>query len=223
MRHTLAVVVAAAAVLAAVPASAEVRLTMNDGKVWLSAQGATLGQIMAEWARVGQTRVVNADRISGGLLTLELSDVPEAQALDILLRNAGGYLLAPRPTVSSAASVYDRILIFAVSSAPRPVAPPAQAVAAPPVFPQARIVPPRPPQPREEPESPVADQPAATPAAQTERPAFATFPPADQQPAATSGTTFPGMLTSPAGARTPGMLVPAPQPGSPGSDPNRPQ
>ena len=49
------------------------------------AKDATVRQILAEWARVGQTKIVNVERIPGGPLTLELNNVPEAQALDILL------------------------------------------------------------------------------------------------------------------------------------------
>ena len=62
----------------------------------LSAKNATVGQILAEWAKVGQTKIVNAERVGGGPMTLELTDVPEAEALEILLRSAGGYVLAPR-------------------------------------------------------------------------------------------------------------------------------
>jgi hypothetical protein len=236
MRHRLAVFLAAAALAAAAPASAEVRLTIADGKVSLSAHDATLSQIMAEWARVGQTRVVNADRVAGGLLNIELTDTPEAQALDILLRNAGAYLLAPRRSASPSgtASVYDRVVIFAVSSAPRSaVPPPVQTVAPPPVFPQPRIVPPRQAEASEDPTGqpgqpgqpapPVAAPPA--PAPPQRPPSFTTFPAAaEAPPTPAQGTTFPGMLTAPAGSRTPGMIVPAPQQSAPsGTDQNRPQ
>ena len=61
-----------------------------------SRKNATLRQILAEWARVGQTKIVNAERVPGGPMTLELTNVPEVEALEILLRSAGGYVLAPR-------------------------------------------------------------------------------------------------------------------------------
>ena len=70
---------------------------MQNGRVTLVATDATVRQILAEWARVGQTKIVNVERIPGGPLTLELTDVPEAQALDILLRSVSGYIAAPRP------------------------------------------------------------------------------------------------------------------------------
>jgi hypothetical protein len=77
-------------------ASADVRLTMHDGKVSIVAKDATVRQILTEWARVGQTKIVNVERIPGGPTTLELTDVPEAQALEVLLRSLSGYITAPR-------------------------------------------------------------------------------------------------------------------------------
>ena len=70
------------AVLTAVAASADVQLTMQDGRVSLVAKDATVRQILAEWARVGQTKIVNMERVPGGPMTLELTNVPEAQALE---------------------------------------------------------------------------------------------------------------------------------------------
>ena len=87
----------AACMLAASTASADVRLTMQNGHVTLVAKDATVRQILAEWARVGQTKIVNMERIPGGPITLELTNVPEAQALEILLRSLSGYITAPRP------------------------------------------------------------------------------------------------------------------------------
>ena len=82
--------------LTASAASADVQLQLHDGRVSIVAKDATVRQILAEWARVGQTKVVNVDRIPGGPLTLELSNMPEAQALDVLLRSVSGYMAAPR-------------------------------------------------------------------------------------------------------------------------------
>src|SRR5437899_119338 len=92
------------------PASAEVQLTIRDGRVTLAARDATVRQILSEWARVGQTRVVNVERIPGGPVTLQLNNVPEDQALDVLLRSVSGYMAAPRPVMVGNLSRYDRIL-----------------------------------------------------------------------------------------------------------------
>src|ERR1700752_5077167 len=78
--------------------SAEVRVAMQPGgRVSIVAKDATVRQILTEWARVGQTKIVNVERIPGGPITLELSNVPEAQALDTLLRALSGYITAMRP------------------------------------------------------------------------------------------------------------------------------
>ena len=136
MRHVLVGTTVALALTASF-ASAEVRLTIGDGEVSLSAQNATVSQILAEWARVGKTRIVNSERVPGGPVTIELSHMPEQRALEILLRNAGGYLLAPRAIPNTTASKYDRILIVPVSS-PSGTRPPVQTAAAAATFQPAR-------------------------------------------------------------------------------------
>ncbi len=60
----------AAAVLSwAAPARAEVQLRIENGLVSLKATNATVREILAEWARVGQTRIVNGERMPGGPIT----------------------------------------------------------------------------------------------------------------------------------------------------------
>src|SRR5262249_52889681 len=86
-----------------------------------------------EWARVGQTRIVNLERISGGPVTLQLTDVPEEQAIDVVLRAVSGYVLAPRPTDAANLSRFDRIIVMPTSTAP-PVAATARAPITPPSF-----------------------------------------------------------------------------------------
>jgi len=110
-------------VLAASTASAEVQLSIQNGRVTLVATNATVRQILTEWARVGQTKIVNVERIPGGPLTLQLTNVPEQEALDILLRSVTGYMAAPRPVAAANLSHYDRILVLATAATPRvPVA-----------------------------------------------------------------------------------------------------
>ena len=53
-------------------AFAEVQLIIRNGQVSLVAKDATVRQILTEWARVGQTKIVNVERIPGGPITLEL-------------------------------------------------------------------------------------------------------------------------------------------------------
>lgn len=104
-------------------AFAEVQLTIRNGHVTLVAKDATVRQILTEWARVGQTKIVNVERIPGGPVTLELKNVPEQQALDVLLRSISGYMVAPRAAVVANASTFDRIVVMPTAAAPRaPVA-----------------------------------------------------------------------------------------------------
>src|SRR5215212_9669896 len=116
------------------PALADVHVSMENGRVTVVAKDATLRQILTEWARVGQTKVVNVERVPGAPMTLELRDVPEAQALEILLRPLSGYMAAPRAAQAANLSRFDRIVVMPTVAAAR------QAVTAspapPPVFQQ---------------------------------------------------------------------------------------
>lgn len=73
-----------------------VSLQFNNGLVTLNAQNAPIRTILAEWSRLGGTRFVNADRIGGQPVTLELTALPERQALEILLRTVAGYVATQR-------------------------------------------------------------------------------------------------------------------------------
>jgi hypothetical protein len=97
--------------------AADLTLSVRDGLVSLDAQDVTVRQILTEWARVGKTRVVNVERITGGPITLKLDAVPEKQALDIVLRSIPGYMAMPRSAQVADASLYDRILIMPTTTA----------------------------------------------------------------------------------------------------------
>lgn len=112
----------AALLLVATSAFADVHVFMNNGRVSIMAKDATVRQILAEWARVGQTRIVNVDRIPGGPQTLELNDVTETEALDVLLRSLSGYIVAPRAFPAATLSTFDRIIIIPTLAGARPAA-----------------------------------------------------------------------------------------------------
>jgi hypothetical protein len=116
MRACLAAVVVLIA--AAVPAAGQgVSLSFDDGRVTIDARNTPVRAILAEWARLGGTTVVNGEKIGGAPLTISLVDMPEAQALEIILRNVAGYMAAPR-RAANGASLYDRILVMPTSTAP---------------------------------------------------------------------------------------------------------
>ncbi len=113
---------AAVVALIASPTSAgELKLTIDNGLVTLVADQVPLSQILSEWARVGQTRIVNGEKLVT-LVSLQLANVPEKRALDILLRSASGYLAAERKVPVAGASAFDRVMILPFSQAPAPSA-----------------------------------------------------------------------------------------------------
>ena len=88
---------------------------MRGGRVTILAQDVSVQTILREWGRVGNTAIVDADKLPDRRVTLELRNVPEAVALRTLLRTAAGYMAAPRPAGSEGSSRFDRILILATS------------------------------------------------------------------------------------------------------------
>jgi hypothetical protein len=109
-------VAALLAVLATPAVAQSVKIEFHNGRVNLSAQDAPIRTILAEWARLGGTKIINGDRVTGAPVTLELTDVPERQAIDVLLRGAAGYIVGARTAAGSGASAFDRILIVATST-----------------------------------------------------------------------------------------------------------
>jgi hypothetical protein len=241
MRTTKALGVGLLTVLIGFAASstalAEIQLTIQNGRVTLIAKDATLRQILAEWAKVGQTKIVNGERVPGPPLTLQLTNVPEVQALDVLLRSLSGYVAAPRPAVVANASQFDRILIIPTTAPAGAPAPMSASSPPPPPFQQSGLPMGMPP-----PQSglPMSDDQDEDPRGPNRNPVFIASQPqvlnpmAQGVPTASPGGVAPvqGMLnlppppvaaqpysnppTSPFGVSVPGMIVPAPQqPGQP--------
>jgi hypothetical protein len=225
----LAALLSTAAMLSwAQPASADVQLRIENGQVSLKATNATVREILAEWARVGQTRVVNGERMPGGPITIELNGVSEEQALEVILRSAAGYVTAPRAAAVVNGSRYDRILVMPTSSPTRAMTAPAAGS-----FPQAaqpQFPPQFPPQfqggqfppqfPPQFPQRPVNDDTDADvqddPAPNIVLPGAGAppfgVPPVQQQQQPTSPFgTRPAVGQPPAGVSVPGMVAPTPQ------------
>jgi len=218
--------VAVAFALGTAPASADVRVTMRDGRVTVVAKDATLRQILAEWARVGQARIVNGEQVAGGPITIELTDMPERQALDILMRSVGGYLAAPRPTALPNAAFFDRIVVLPAaaprstsvsSSAPAPLPQPRfqpNPVDDDAAFQRAPFAPPTP-QPAGA-AMPVNAAPQLTPA-----PAFQPAPPI-QPGAPPVGAPIAPAASGPLGSSRPGVIAAPPQQPPPANQLGRP-
>lgn len=118
----------------AVPASAQtLSLTIQDGLVNLDAAGASIRQILDAWSRIGGTKIVNGERLTGGPVTLKLVNQPERQALETILRSAAGYMAIPRAaSATPGSSMFDRIMVLPTSTAPQGNAPRAAAASTPP-------------------------------------------------------------------------------------------
>jgi hypothetical protein len=218
MRFLTAIACATLVLGSAAPASAQsVSLEFNNGRVTLNAQNAPLRSILTEWSRLGGTQIVNGERVAGAPVTIELTDVPEREAIDVLLRSVAGYILTSRQQPGSV-STLGGVVILATSSAPR--------VTAPVTFGTATV---QPAQAFSEPRNADADDRAGSaapvipvaipnvirPGAQTGSAAFGQTdqpPPAQQTPARPVTT----LQTLPGTAR-PGEITPVqPQPGQPG-------
>jgi hypothetical protein len=191
-------------------AAAEVRLTIHDGRVTLAASGATVAEILTEWARVGRTQVVNGELVAGDPISIELTDLPEEQALDIVLQSVAGYITVPRPAGVVAPSLFERILILPTSTPPRVPAPTEPAPVPQrseyqqyPQYPQYPSVPPG-----------IDDSPVlATP--NPSGAVVAPYPAYQQPPSAPASVDSPGS-GAPAGSRVPGQMPPgAPVPSVP--------
>jgi hypothetical protein len=169
--------------------------------VTIIADGVPLRQILQEWARVGQTKIVNADKLSGPALTLQLVDAPEKDALDILLRSASGYIAAPRPVPVANAAFYDRVTIMPTSRAPAATA--------------SNMMPPtfqRPPQPIDDSDEPIN---VTMPPPPQVNPAVGQFPgqyPGQYPPGVMPPQAQPGAPQQPLTSPRPGAVTPPPMP-----------
>ena len=117
MRRALLLTVALSLVTAWPAAAQNLKVSFHDGRVSVEATAVPVRAILTEWGKVGGTKIVGAERISGAPLTVKLIDVTEAQALETILRSVAGYMAAPR-NAGVGASMYDRILVMATTSAP---------------------------------------------------------------------------------------------------------
>jgi len=212
LRPMLLAVLTGAVSTAAV--AGDLQMSMQNGRVTIIADNVPLRQILAEWARIGQSKILNIEKVSGPSVTLQLVDTPEKDALDILLRSASGYIAAPRAVAVAGASMYDRITIMPTSRAPAAVA--------------ATNVPPptfqRPPQPTDEGDEPinvVPNQPQNPVIGQYPGMPPGVMPPNGVQPPGTIQTPVlqsqPGMPTAPQTSPRPGAL---PAPTMPNGVPN---
>jgi hypothetical protein len=212
----------------ATAAAGDLKLTIGNGRVTLIAQEVPLRQILAEWARLGQTTIVNAEKLNGPPLTLQLVDRPEREVLEVLLRSASGYIASQRPVALANASAFERVMILPVSRGPVGV-PAAQ----PPQFGRPNAGPPMqmPPPVADDDEPMDPNVPMTQPTANQPAPPFPGFPPqqpnpnqqpGQQQPAPPMTAPRPGLLPAPPGGQPlpPGAQPPNVRPPGANRDPD---
>jgi hypothetical protein len=89
----------------------DIEIRFNSGNVTLVARDAPLKAVLEEWSRVGQTRILNIEDLSGEPTTLELANVAEEQALAVLLRDTGGFVVGPRRETRTPMSAFGMIVL----------------------------------------------------------------------------------------------------------------
>jgi hypothetical protein len=134
MRRVVLTIAASAFLFSGTPLDAvsRVEIAIQNGRLFLTASNATIPEIFEAWARIGQTIIVNGDKVTGPPLTIQLLGVPEEQALEVLLRNASGYLAVNRQMASTDRSHFERIVILPTSSGTRTAVMPALPASTPP-------------------------------------------------------------------------------------------
>ena len=132
MSRALFLVVTLSAITAFPAAAQNLNVEFYEGRVSVDATAVPVRTILTEWGKVGGTKIIGAEKITGFPLTVKLINVTEAQALETILRSVAGYMAAPRNT-GTGLSMYDRILVMATTSAPPPPARPAPATTTTPV------------------------------------------------------------------------------------------
>ncbi len=89
---------------AQVPAATERKLVLTfdgNGYASLTAQNVTVAEVFAEWARVGGSRITNAEKLPGNRISVQFVNTPEAKLVEALVlrlskAQGAGFIVAPR-------------------------------------------------------------------------------------------------------------------------------
>ena len=116
----------AAGALAASPAAGQAPdVSFAARRVTVIAHETTLAAILDAWERHGGSQFVGAGSLPDHPVSVQLVDVPEREALRVLLRSADGYVAIPGADSRPGGSAYDRVVIMATTASPaarRPLA-----------------------------------------------------------------------------------------------------
>ena len=192
----------------AISAPNDVVVTIQDGRATVTARNAAVTDVLAAWSRAGGTTILNVEALGESRLTVQLVDVPEEEALDVILRPASGYVARQRASVSAGESRFDRVAIIArravpaVAPAPAPIPVPLSLEPQPPPGVERLVGPDGVPVPDDQQDAP---PPAPRGFSRGDEVAAPSAPP-DAPP--------PAQPSMPQGVPVPGMLVPSTAPDS---------
>lgn len=122
MTHRIVSILAACALLVSSANRASAQdfvMRFQNHRMTLIARDMSVSRILDRWSQIGGTIVVNGAAVQGGPISLQLDDVPEREALEILLRTVDGYIVAEREDESTGVSSISKILILRASTASR--------------------------------------------------------------------------------------------------------
>ncbi len=208
----LTVALALVPVAAQAPPERKLQVSFDrQGNVTVIAENVTIPEILGEWTRQGGTAMVNAERLPRVPVSRYFVNRPEAEVIASLLRQAAGYIVAPRRLGTAGASSFEIVQILPTSTATTSsvyTPPPTSAVTAPVATigaPDDELPPVVPPGANRAP-APVNPNPSTPPAAPPGYPGGVSVPVVPVipiTPAGSGGTsTTPGPTTPPPGPPT---------------------
>ena len=109
-----------AAQMAQTPPPRKLELTFDgQGNVSLLASNVTVREILAEWTRIGGSRFLNVERLTGAPLQIpvQFDRQPEGDVLASLLAGMSGYILGPKMVGMAGTSRFGTVVIQATSTA----------------------------------------------------------------------------------------------------------
>lgn len=101
-----------------VTANNGLEISFHNGRVTLIADDIPVQTILQAWSEIGQTMFVDAEELRAESIRVELVDVDEIEVIRILLRQAAGYVAAPRSPVPIGQSRFNRVLVMGTSRKP---------------------------------------------------------------------------------------------------------
>ena len=98
-----------------VTATTEPEISFHNGRVTIIADDIPIQRILQAWSELGQTMFVETGELHSESIRVELVNVDELEAIRVLLRQAAGFVAAPRLPVPTGQSRFDRVFVMGTS------------------------------------------------------------------------------------------------------------